>query len=81
MGGRHMWLRNNLSTILSQLIDTAVFITIAFYGVMPLWPLIVGQWSIKVIIALCDTPLVYGAVWCIRRHMAVKDSRGSVTPR
>jgi uncharacterized integral membrane protein (TIGR00697 family) len=81
MRGRHLWLRNNLATILSQLIDTMVFITIAFYGVMPLWPLIIGQWSVKVIIALCDTPLVYAAVWCVRRYMAVEDSRAPDPPR
>ena len=70
MHGRHLWLRNNLATMLSQLIDSMVFITIAFYGVMPVLPLIIGQWLVKVVIALCDTPLVYGAVWCVRRYMA-----------
>ena len=72
MQGRHLWLRNNLATILSQLIDSTVFISIAFYGVMPVWPLIFGQWTVKVALALCDTPLVYAAVWCVRRYMAVK---------
>jgi len=74
MQGRHLWLRNNVATILSQLIDTVVFIVIAFYGVMPVWPLIVGQWTVKVALALCDTPLVYAAVWCIRRYMTVKET-------
>jgi len=74
MEGRHLWLRNNVATILSQLIDTVVFITIAFYGVMPLWPLIIGQWSVKVALALGDTPLVYAAVWCVRRYLTVKET-------
>jgi uncharacterized integral membrane protein (TIGR00697 family) len=74
MRGRHLWLRNNLATILSQLIDSVAFITIAFYGVMPVCPLIVGQWSVKVVLALCDTPLVYAAVWCVRRYIAVKET-------
>ena len=74
MRGRRLWLRNNVATILSQLIDTVVFITIAFYGVMPLWPLIIGQWSVKVTLALCGTPLVYAAVWCVRRYSAVKET-------
>jgi uncharacterized integral membrane protein (TIGR00697 family) len=69
MQGRHLWLRNNLATILSQLIDSVVFITIAFYGVMPVWPLIIGQWAVKAALALCDTPLVYAAVWCVRRYI------------
>jgi len=72
MRGRRLWLRNNVATILSQLIDSVVFIGIAFYGVMPVWPLIVGQWTIKVALALCDTPLVYAAVWGIRRYMAAE---------
>jgi len=74
MRGRHLWLRNNVATILSQLIDTVVFITIAFYCVLPVWPLIIGQWSVKVAFALCGTPLVYAAVWCIRRYLAVKET-------
>jgi uncharacterized integral membrane protein (TIGR00697 family) len=74
MNGRHLWLRNNLATILSQLIDSVVFIVIAFYGIMPVLPLIIGQWAVKVVLALCDTPLVYAAVWCIRRHMAAEET-------
>lgn len=64
--GKYLWVRNNLSTAASQLIDTVVFITIAFYGVMPITPLIVGQWLIKLTIALLDTPVVYAAVWLLR---------------
>lgn len=59
-GSKHKWLRNNLSTITSQLIDTSIFITIAFYGVVPnLWALILGQFTIKVVLALLDTPFFY----------------------
>ncbi|KUJ96516.1 MAG: hypothetical protein XD41_0497 [Desulfonauticus sp. 38_4375] len=57
--GRHLWLRNNLSTIVSQVIDTVLFIGIAFYGSMPILPIIAGQLIIKWGIALLDTPLVY----------------------
>ena len=64
---RHLWLRNNLSTAASQLIDSFLFITIAFYGIMPVWPLIVGQWIIKFTIAALDTPVVYLVVWSIKR--------------
>lgn len=65
--GNHLWLRNNLSTFFSQFLDSFVFITIAFLGVMPIWPLILGQWVIKLIIAALDTPIVYGVVWLINR--------------
>ncbi|MCB1813388.1 MAG: queuosine precursor transporter, partial [Candidatus Competibacteraceae bacterium] len=66
-GGRYLWLRNNGSTIVSQLLDSTVFIVIAFAGVFPLLPMIFGQWLIKLVIALADTPLVYGGVYLLRR--------------
>lgn len=66
--GRHLWFRNNLSTACSQLVDTTIFITIAFYGVVEnIWPIIFGQYIIKLIIAAVDTPLVYGVVYFIRK--------------
>ena len=66
---RFLWLRNNVSTTVSQLLDSVIFITIAFYGVMPLVPLILGQWVVKVGIALLDTPLVYLLVYLVRRRL------------
>jgi uncharacterized integral membrane protein (TIGR00697 family) len=66
-GERHLWLRNTASTVVSQFIDTLIFITIAFYGTMPVFPLIKGQYFIKVLIALLDTPFVYLVVILIRR--------------
>ena len=57
-GGRWIW--NNASTMTSQIIDTAIFITIAFYGVVPnIWNMIFSQYVIKFIFALCDTPIFY----------------------
>ena len=64
---RHLWLRNTASTVVSQFIDTLIFITIAFYGTMPVFPLIKGQYLIKVLIAILDTPFVYLVVMLIRR--------------
>jgi uncharacterized integral membrane protein (TIGR00697 family) len=66
-GAQHLWLRNNLSTVASQFIDSIVFIAIAFYGVLPIGPLIMGQWIIKLSISLLDTPVVYTIVWMLRR--------------
>lgn len=57
---KHKWIRNNLSTATSQLIDTAIFITIAFYNVVPdLWWMIISQYIVKLILALLDTPVFY----------------------
>ncbi len=58
--GKHKWIRNNLSTMTSQFIDTSIFITIAFYGLVPnLLLMIISQYVVKCIIALLDTPLFY----------------------
>lgn len=67
-GERHLWLRNNASTLASQAIDTTLFISLAFYGVRPILPLILGQYFIKVCIALLDTPLVYLLVHLVKRE-------------
>lgn len=58
--GKHKWLRNNLSTMASQLIDTAIFITIAFIGTVPnIFVMICSQYLVKFVYALLDTPFFY----------------------
>lgn len=60
--GRLLWLRNIVSTTISQGIDTFVFLMIAFYGVLPnFWEFMLTTWLIKVAIAVLDTPCVYAA--------------------
>lgn len=61
--GKHLWLRNIASTMVSQAIDTGIFITIAFYGVMDIVPLLIGQYVVKLIIAVLDTPFIYFISW------------------
>jgi len=59
---KYLWIRNNGSTMISQFIDTAVFTIIAFLGVLPnsvMINLIFTTYLIKLIIALCDTPILY----------------------
>lgn len=71
--GKHLWLRNNASTIVSQFIDSTLFITVAFYGVWGgmdiILPAIIGQFTVKIVIALVDTPFVYGMVWWTKRKL------------
>ena len=67
---KHLWLRNNGSTMVSQALDSAIFVSIAFAGNVPggvLWELIYVQYVIKLGIAVVDTPLVYGLVGLVRR--------------
>jgi len=66
--GKHLWFRNNLSTFLSQTIDTTIFTVLAFYGVAPVLPLIIGQLTIKLMLAALDTIPVYIAVGYIRKR-------------
>ncbi len=60
--GKHLWVRNNLSTVASQLIDSVLFIGIAFGGLFPVKTIAImtiSQYLIKVGIALIDTPFCY----------------------
>ena len=57
---KHKWLRNNMSTMVAQFIDTCIFITIAFWGVVPeLGIMILSQYLFKLGLAAIDTPLFY----------------------
>ena len=59
-----IWLRNNLSTMISQFIDSVVFVAIAFYGVYE-WPVLfeifLTTYILKWVVAAADTPFVYWA--------------------
>jgi queuosine precursor transporter len=62
-GARLLWLRAAVASVLSQIVDTLIFITIAFYGVFPIGELILGQMLAKVVLsAALVPPLVYGFV-------------------
>ena len=68
--GEKLWIRNNLSTITSQFVDTVIFMFIAFYKmnsaytVSFLFTLIIPYWLFKVVFALLDTPFCYlGVKW------------------
>ena len=70
--GKYLWIRNNASTMVSQLIDSATFTTIAFYGVVDtsiLLNMILSMWLFKVIVALLDTPFVYAGVYFVRKYI------------
>ena len=59
---RHIWLRNNASTMVSQLLDTVIFSTIAFYGLFPtgvFLEIVFTTYILKWIVAALDTPLIY----------------------
>ncbi len=60
--GKHLWLRNNASTMVSQLIDSVVFTTLAFLGVVDpktFWSILATTYLFKLIVAAVDTPFIY----------------------
>ena len=72
--GRFLWLRNNASTMVSQLIDTVIFMLIAFWGTtgrftlgFVLGSMVPPYYAIKVLAAFLDTPLVYLGVSLLRK--------------
>ncbi len=61
-GRGRIWIRNNLSTMVSQLVDSVVFTVIAFLGVFS-WPvffeILLTTYILKWAVAALDTPFVY----------------------
>ena len=60
--GRFLWLRNNASTMVSQAIDSAIFCTIALWGVFDTdtWlQILATTYFLKWIVAVIDTPFIY----------------------
>jgi queuosine precursor transporter len=68
--GKHLWLRNNVSTITSQAIDTVVYGIVVWGAIFDLrtaFELALAKYVFKVIIALVDTPFIYWArTWDVR---------------
>jgi len=59
-GTKLLWLRAGIAGVLSQIVDTLIFITIAFYGVFPIGGLLIGQMIAKVSLSIVLVPwLVY----------------------
>ncbi|MDX1363177.1 queuosine precursor transporter [Arenibacter latericius] len=70
--GKHLWLRNNFSTFLSQFIDTFTVVgLLCVFGVLPwdmFYGLVVSGFVFKVIVAVLDTPFLYFFVYLFRRR-------------
>ena len=63
-----MWLRAGIASILSQIVDTLIFITISFYGEFPITNLLLGQMLAKVVLSAILVPwLIYVFVGLGRR--------------
>ncbi len=82
-GGKHLWLRNNGSTVLSQFVDTAAVISITFgaaifAGKMSLAQtsaLFWGSYSFKICVALADTVIIYACVRYLKSYLQIDPSK------
>ncbi len=65
--GKHLWVRNNISTMCSQAIDTSVYSLVVWWGLVDLQTAVMlglAKYLFKVIIAAIDTPFIYlGRTW------------------
>lgn len=65
--GKMLWFRNNVSTWVSQLIDSIIFSIIAFLGIFPInmvLEIIISTYLVKVLVAAIDTPFIYLSYKC-----------------
>lgn len=67
-GGKHLWVRNAFSSIPSMLLDSVLFITLAFYGIMPIIPLIIGLSVTKWLVGVIDIPFMYLSRAVLGKH-------------
>ena len=83
--GRWLWTRTIGSTLVGQALDTVVFVTLAFAGVVPgaaLAALVAGQWAVKVAWEAAATPLTYAAVGWLKAREGIDtyDDRTDFNP-
>jgi hypothetical protein len=74
--GKHLWLRNNGSTIASQLVDTTLVICILFVGVWEpgqIKSAIIDGWLFKMLMAFIDTPIIYGAIYLLKGKIEIAE--------
>lgn len=76
--GRHLWLRNNASTMTSQFVDTfTVLLLLCFFEAIAwdrFWMLLLNGFLFKVLIAAIDTPFLYLFVGMIKRYFGLQQN-------
>jgi hypothetical protein len=68
-GAQLMWLRAGIASVLSQVVDTLIFITISFYGEFPIGNLLLGQMLAKVVLSAVLVPMLIYAFVAIGRRL------------
>ena len=75
--GKHLWLRNNASTVVSQLLDTILVICILFFGVWStdqIFSAIIDGWLFKMLMAFIDTPIIYGIIHLLKGKIDIAEN-------
>lgn len=67
--GKLVWLRAMIASVISQIVDTLLFITISFLGVLPILHLLIGQMIAKVVLSLVLVPLLITAFIALGRRL------------
>jgi uncharacterized integral membrane protein (TIGR00697 family) len=57
--GGARWVRVLVSNAVGTAVDSIVFVTLAFAGVLPILPLVVGQYAVKMVVTVLSLPLIY----------------------
>jgi len=65
--GKYLWMRNVFSSIPSLALDSIIFVTIAFWGIVSIWQLILGQIIIKWLVGLINIPFMYFNKWIMNK--------------
>jgi hypothetical protein len=71
-GSRMLWLRAGVASVLSQIVDTLLFVFIAFYGVFPIGQLLLGQMLAKVVLSALLVPALIYVFVAIGRRLDAK---------
>jgi hypothetical protein len=76
--GKRLWVRNNFSTMASQLVDTFLVVTIIFIGqesFQTIGGYVLDGWLFKILCALVDTIFIYLIVWAFKRVFGIQQGQ------
>jgi uncharacterized integral membrane protein (TIGR00697 family) len=79
-GARLLWLRAGIASVLSQIVDTLIFITVSFYGLFPIANLLLGQMLAKVVLSILLVPAATYMLVAIGRRADSRSSPLSTAP-
>ncbi len=82
MGNKALWFRNNVSNFLSQFLDTAIFMVVAFYAFDQTFGsnmsfiigIMIPYWLVKCAMSILETPFVYWGVKWLRTEVSTKEN-------